>query len=47
MTMLMSGLISQQMANGPTGGSPDGVSARLTDEAIDTFFAHHRHTRRR
>jgi AcrR family transcriptional regulator len=40
-TVLLSGLISQQMANQPDASFEDGVFTRLTDEAFDLFFAHY------
>lgn len=46
LTILMSGLISQQMANEPDAGYPAGLFARLTDDALDMFLAHYEPTRR-
>ena len=41
-TVVLSGLISQQLANQPGAGYADGVFSRLTDTAIDLFVsAHH------
>ena len=41
-TVVLSGLISQQLANQPGAGYADGVFSRLTDTAIDLFLSAHR-----
>lgn len=41
LTVVLSGLISQQMANQPGVGYEAGAFARLTDEALDMFFTHY------
>jgi hypothetical protein len=41
LTVLISGVISQQMANQPGAGFSDGVFTRLTDETLDMFFDHY------
>jgi len=41
LTVVMSGLISQQMANEPQVPYDIGVFTRLTDEAMDMFLAHY------
>ena len=41
-TVVLSGLISQQLANQPGAGFEAGVFTRLTDEALDLFFDHYR-----
>lgn len=46
LTILMSGLISQQMANEPDAGYRAGLFARLTDDVLDMFLAHYAPTRR-
>ena len=46
LTMLMSGCISQQMANQPGVDYDHGLFSRLTDEAVDMFFAHYDPNRR-
>jgi AcrR family transcriptional regulator len=46
LTVVMSGLISQQMANEPHVAYETGVFTRLTDEALDMFFTHYAPTRR-
>jgi AcrR family transcriptional regulator len=38
LTVLLSGLISQQLANQPRAPFDDGIFARLTDRALDMFF---------
>jgi hypothetical protein len=38
-TIVLSGLISQQMANEPGAGYDTGVFTSLTDAALDMFFA--------
>ena len=38
-TIVLSGLISQQMANEPAAGYDTGSFTRLTDTAFDMFFA--------
>jgi AcrR family transcriptional regulator len=38
LTVLLSGLISQQLANQPRASFDDGVFTRLTDRALDMFF---------
>ena len=38
-TIVLSGLISQQLANEPTGGFGTGMFTSLTDAALDMFFA--------
>jgi AcrR family transcriptional regulator len=40
-TVVLSGLISQQLANQPGARYADGVFSRLTDTAIDQFLAAH------
>lgn len=42
LTVVMSGLISQQMANEPGADFTNGVFTRLTDDAIDMFLARYR-----
>ena len=37
---MLSGLLSQQMANEPGAGYETGSFTRLTDEALDMFFTH-------
>jgi AcrR family transcriptional regulator len=41
-TVLLSGLISQQLANEPRVPFAEGVYSRLTDAAIDLFLSAHR-----
>lgn len=41
LTVLISGLVSQQMANDPDGGFDTGLFAGLTDTALAMFAAHH------
>lgn len=41
LSVMMSGLISQQMANEPHAQYETGVFTRLTDEAIEMFLAHY------
>jgi AcrR family transcriptional regulator len=41
-TVLLSGLITQQLANEPGAGYEDGVFSRLTEPAIDLFFSAYR-----
>lgn len=38
-TVLLGGLISQQMSNEPGASFEDGAFARLTDDALDLFFS--------
>jgi hypothetical protein len=40
-TVLLSGLISQQLANQPGVSYADGVFSRLTDAAIELFLSAH------
>jgi AcrR family transcriptional regulator len=40
-TVVLSGLISQQLANQPGAAFDDGVFSRLTDRAIDLFLSAH------
>lgn len=42
LTVVISGLISQQMANEPGVGFTAGVFTRLTDDAIEMFLARYR-----
>jgi AcrR family transcriptional regulator len=42
LTVVLSGLISQQLANEPGTPYADGAFSRLTDEAIGMFLAHYR-----
>lgn len=42
LTVLISGLITQQMANQPGAGYDDGVYTSMTDQALDLFFDHYR-----
>lgn len=42
LTVIMSGLISQQMANEPDAGFIDGKFTQLTDQALDMFFNQYR-----
>lgn len=42
LTVVMSGLISQQLANEPGVGYREGVFTRLTGEALDMYFSHYR-----
>lgn len=44
-TVVLAGLISQQLANEPHASFADGVFSRLTDQALDLFFDHYRHRR--
>ncbi len=46
LTVVISGLITQQMANQPDVPFDEGVFTRLTDEALEMFFAHYSPTRR-
>ena len=39
-TVVLSGLLSQQMANEPGAGYETGSFTRLTDDALDMFFTH-------
>lgn len=41
LTVVMSGLISQQMANEPGRRYDSGIFTRLTETALDMFFAHY------
>jgi hypothetical protein len=38
-TVVLSGVISQQMANQPGAGYDTGIFSSLTDTAFDMFFA--------
>lgn len=40
-TVVISGILTQQLANQPAAGYGDGVFTRLTDEALDMFIAHY------
>jgi AcrR family transcriptional regulator len=42
LTVIMSGLISQQLANEPHVSYADGRFTQLTDQALDMFFNHYR-----
>lgn len=42
LTVVLSGLISQQFANEPGVSFADGVFTRLTHDALDMYFAHYR-----
>ena len=42
LTVIMSGLISQQMANEPNVGYAEGMFTSLTDQALDMFFGQYR-----
>ena len=46
LTVIISGLITQQMANQPGAPFDEGVFSCLTDEALEMFFAHYAPTRR-
>lgn len=46
LAVLISGLISQQMANEPGATYETGRFSSLTDQTIDMFFAHYQPTRR-
>ena len=46
LTVVISGLITQQMANQPDVPFAEGVFTRLTNEALEMFFAHYGPTRR-
>lgn len=41
LTVVMSGLLSQQMANEPGAAYETGAFTRLTDEALDMLFTHY------
>jgi hypothetical protein len=41
-TIVMSGVITQQLANEPGAGYEDGVFSRLTEAAIDLFLSAYR-----
>ena len=41
-TVVLSGVISQQLANQPGAGFAEGVFTRLTHDALDLFFDHYR-----
>lgn len=41
LTVVLSGLASQQMANDPDAGFDDGVFTRHTDEALQMLFTHY------
>ncbi|HEU5111090.1 MAG TPA: TetR/AcrR family transcriptional regulator [Micromonosporaceae bacterium] len=43
-TIVLSGVISQQMANEPGATYDDGVFSSLTDTALDLFFARYTHS---
>lgn len=45
-TVVLSGLLSQQMANEPGAGYETGAFTRLTDEALEMLFAHWNPNRR-
>ncbi|GAB7192890.1 TetR/AcrR family transcriptional regulator [Kineococcus sp. NUM-3379] len=45
-TVLLSGLVSQQLANEPGVPFEDGSFSRLTDDVLEMFLAHHRFRRR-
>lgn len=45
LTVLISGLITQQMANQPGAGFDDGAFTSMTDETLDLFFSRYRRTR--
>ena len=45
-TVVLSGLLSQQMANEPGASYETGSFTRLTDEALDMFFTHWNSKRR-
>lgn len=40
-TVVISGIVTQQLANQPGAGYDDGLFSRLTDDALDMFFAHY------
>ncbi len=42
LTVVLGGVISQQLANEPGVEFADGAFSRLTDEALDLFFDHYR-----
>ena len=42
LTVVLSGVISQQLTNKPGMEFADGAFSRLTDEALDLFFDHYR-----
>jgi hypothetical protein len=42
LTVILSGVISQQMANEPGAAYERGVFTRLTDDALDMFLARYR-----
>lgn len=44
LTVVLSGLISQQLANEPGTPFDQGTFTRLTDDAIEMFLRHHRPT---
>lgn len=44
LTVVISGLITQQMANQPAASYDDGLFTVLADEAIEMFFDHYRRT---
>jgi len=46
LTVLISGLVTQQMANQPGAPYDEGVFSRLTDEALEMFFCHYDPKRR-
>jgi AcrR family transcriptional regulator len=41
LTVLYSGLLTQQLANQPGASFESGLFSRLTDEALDMFFTHY------
>lgn len=46
LTVVMSGLFTQQLANQPGAAYEQGRFTRLTDQALDMFFAHYQPDRR-
>jgi AcrR family transcriptional regulator len=42
LTVLISGIVSQQMANEPGATFADGQFSRLTDQAVDMYLNHYR-----
>jgi AcrR family transcriptional regulator len=47
LTVLISGICSQQLANQPGAAYEDGIFTRLTDEALDMFIHRYTHERQR
>jgi hypothetical protein len=47
LTVVISGVMSQQMANQPSATYEEGLFSRLTDEAIDMWVAQYQARRRR